>query len=453
MGSFIAPFTSSIISFSVPSMGNSLGAPYTSMIWAPIAFLIPLPSLMILVGKLSDTVGRKLFYMAGLIIFSLGAFAVTLSTDISTVIASILIMGIGASFLAVNSVAIVSAEYPPELRGGALGINAMSVYLGLTSAPAASGFLVEFSGWRSLFYLVSAIAIITLIPVVAYIPAHRRKLTGFSLDMVGFATFLVSILLVVMYLSLSELSGWMAYLYLLITGLLLLLFFVVYESRQINPILNVRLFTRSRTFSAANFTAFLNYISTFAIVFVFSIYFTVIAGLSPSKAGLILTAEPVFMVIFSPISGRLSDTLGSRGLASLGMLLIATAFFALFWLVGTVNPAVLALPLSVVGIGFGLFSAPNTNSVMGSVAREDSGIASGTLGTMRFVGQLMSIAIMGSVLAGSMPRSMLLELFSGISSGVSLVDQAAFVSGMKEVMLISGFLCIVGVFTSLVRNR
>lgn len=452
LGSFITPFTSSVISFSVPEIGHFLKVSFTLMVWVPMAYLIALPSLMILFGKLSDIFGRSRFYLLGLIIFGTGAILATFSKGVYFLIFSTLVMGVGGSFLSVNSTAIVSSVYPPEARGGALGINAMSVYLGLTSAPTMAGLLIELLGWKSLFYLVAAFSFLSVIPVYLFLRKVDIPMRERSIDFVGFVAFLISILTIVLYLSFSEIYGWFSTIYLLIIGIAILLLFVMYERNKTEPILDLSLFTKNRTFSAANFTAFLNYISTFAIVFVFSIYFSVIAGLTPSKSGLILTVEPVLMVIFSPISGRLSDKFGSRGLASLGMLIISIGFFFIYLIIGSISPYQLVWPLGVIGIGFGLFSAPNTNSVMGSVDRKDSGTASGTLGTMRFVGQLMSLALMSTLLAESMPRNMLIELFSGISANLTVSDVAGFLAGLRMVMLLSGILSLIGVFTSLVRN-
>ena len=452
LGAFQTPFASAAISFSVPELGRSLGASYLAMVWVPMAYLIPLAVTMILFGKLSDTFGRFRFYLLGFGIFGTSAFLATFANGVDLLVLSTLGMGIGGSLFGVNSTAIVSSVYPAEARGAAFGINAMSVYLGLTSGPVVSGVLLDLSGWRFLFDLVAAFAFLTLLVAAVVLKDIEIARRPVSFDFLGFATFLSSILLIVLYLGLAELYGWVPELPVLLIGLGLLAAFIVVERRQPTPMLDLTLFTQNRTFSAANFTALLNYVSTFAIVFVFSIYFTVVAGLTPTTSALILTAEPALMVIVSPISGHLSDRIGSRGLASLGMLIISASFFYLSLSVGRIPPVDLVVPLAAIGLGFGLFSAPNTNSVMGSVPREDSGTAAGTLGTMRAVGQLMSIAVMGALLAASMPQGMLLRLFSGTSSSPVVIDTSAFLTGFREVMLLSGALSLVGVFTSLVRD-
>ncbi len=453
VGSFISPFISTFLSFAVPAMGNSLKASFTLMIWVPIAFMIPLTSFTILIGKLSDAYGRSLFYQVGLVIFGASSVVAAFSQGVYSLIAFVFAIGVGSSFLSVNTIAILSNVFPPNLRGRAFGINSMAVYIGLTTAPVVSGFVIEYLGWRVMFYVVAVLALIIVPPARRLISKLDVQSKRLPIDLPGFFIFLASVLSIALYLSFSEIYGLISTLYLLVLGVALLVVLILYERRREFPILEMRLFTRSRTFTGGTITAFLIYISTFAIVFVFSIYLTVIEGLHPSTTGLILTAEPIMMVIFSPISGRLSDRFGSRGLASIGMLIIAVSFLAIYFMLGKVEPGEMVWPLAVIGIGFGLFSAPNTNSVMSSVSRQDSGSASGILSTMRFVGQLMSISIMGSILAVSMPRTLLLELFSGISSDISAFDVTAFVGGMKEGMLIASILCFIGVFTSLFRNR
>lgn len=453
LGAFVTPFTSSAISFAVPDIGSYWHASFTVMVWVPVSYLISLSSLMILFGKLSDIFGRSRFYLLGLFIFGSGAILATFSNSIYLLIFSTLIMGSGVAFLSVNSTAIVSTVYTSDTRGGALGINAMSVYLGLTAAPVISGTLIDVFGWRAIFYLVAALSFFTIVPAYLYLRKIEFVKNREKIDLTGFFMFLVSILMLVLYLSYSELYGFIQPIYMLFIGLLLLSIFVIYERHRKNAILDLSLFTKNRTFAAANFTAFLNYVSTFAIVFVFSIYFNVISGLGATESGLILTVQPILMVIFSPLSGKLSDRFGSRGLSSLGMLVISFAFFLLYFMIGNSKPVDLVIPLGIVGIGFGIFSAPNTNSVMGSVARRQTGTASGILGTMRFIGQLMSLSLMSTILAYAMPKNMLIALFSGITANLSLLNVDAFVSGLRSVMLISGILSFAGVFTSLIRNR
>jgi len=202
---------------------------------------------------------------------------------------------------------------------------------------------------------------------------------------------------------------------------------------------------------AGNVTALLNYISTYFVPFTFSLYLQVILGYNPFEAGLILVLEPIFMVILSPVSGRLSDVYGSREIAALGMGLIGLSFILLLTL-NIRSVANILIALSILGIGFGLFSAPNTNSVMSSVSRDKYGVASGVLGTMRFTGQLLSVAIAGSILTKYLGKYAVLYLFTGVPM-VKVTVYQAFIDGLRVTLMVAAALSFLGVYTSLLRER
>lgn len=455
LGAFLTPFTSSLISFTVPKIANTFHSNFLDVVWVPMAYLIALPTFMILLGRLSDMYGRLRFYKIGLIVFSLGAFLASIANSIYFLIFASFVMGFGGALIGTSSTALISSIYPKENRGRALGINAMSVYLGLTIAPVLGGILVQFLPWQAIFLVNIPIALVTL--VLSFIYMNKYEIDEIrkkeKIDSIGSVIFTGSILLVVLYLSLGQIYNFVVTLYLLISGLVLLVLFIIYEKRVNNPMLDISLFTSNRTFSAANFTAFLNYISTFSITFVFSIFLQIILGYQPFITGMILMVEPVLMVIFSPISGKMSDKYGSRIIASLGMLIIAISFFILAFVNGKTNILSMIIPLGILGVGFGLFSAPNTNSVMGSVSPDKLGVASGTLGTMRFTGQLMSLALASAILSLSIPHSMLIQMFSGVNFKSGISDIASFQSGFKIVMIVSGLLSLAGAYTSLLRNK
>jgi MFS family permease len=158
------------------------------------------------------------------------------------------------------------------------------------------------------------------------------------------------------------------------------------------------------------------------------------------------------MVALSPLAGRLSDTLGSRSLASLGMVIIGLSFIAMYYIY-PITEIQLMIMLAFIGIGFGLFSAPNTNSVMGSAERKYSGIAAGFLGTMRFTGQLISISIATVIFAFFLPHSLIVGMFSGSLTTISTSSFDGFVHGLRIIMIISGILSLCGAGTSLMRNK
>ncbi|MDP8012439.1 MAG: MFS transporter [Thermoplasmata archaeon] len=452
LASFLTPFSSSVITFAVPRIGEIFRANFFTVVWVPLAYLIPLPSLMILFGRLSDIYGRVKLFRLGFIIFLISMTLIIFSVNIYMLISLVFLAGIGGALIGTNATAIISHVYPANKRGGALGINAMSVYLGLTFSPFLGGVLIQFFDWQSVFLVTIPIVITALLISIFSLRDIDFKNKKENLDVMGAVIFTSSIISIVLYLSFSEIYGWFSMIFLLILGITLLILFIFYERKVKEPLIDISLFTKNRTFAASNISAFLNYISTYSIVFIFSIYLQVFLKYSPFQAGMVLVADPIFMVIFSPISGRLADKYGSRIMASLGMTVIGISFLILSWIKIT-NVYDIIIPLSFIGIGFGFFTAPNTNSVMGSVPRERFGIASGTLGTMRFTGQILSISVASAILSNALPRKILLGIFTGIMQSASVVYLNEFISGFKIAMLFSGLMSLLGAYASLLRNK
>ncbi len=451
LAAFQTPYNSTVLSFITPVLGKYFHVPLYVLVYVPIVYLIPLPTLMIMLGRISDIYGRARLFRIGFILFIIGSLIGALSPNIYVLILSSLLMGLGSSILSPGSPAIVSQVFPEGERGFALGINAMSVYLGLTLAPFLGGVITQFLGWRFVFIITTALSILGL--AISHMSMRGIDIPrrGGSVDILGSMTYATALLSIVMYLLLSAMNGWAYYAYLLIIGMALLFAFVIVEGRVRSPMLDLRLFTKNVSFMAGNVTALLNYISTYAVPFLLSLYLQAVLGYSPFIAGLLLVPQPIFMTALSPVSGKLSDRYGSREIAALGMGIIGLAFIMLL-LLNTRNVINIAISLAILGIGFGFFSAPNTNSVMSSVTPDKYGVASGILGTMRFTGQLLSITIASTILINYLGRFAALYLFAGIILTNTIIYQS-FVVGMKTMLIISAVLSFIGVYTSLLRSK
>ncbi|MBA7589362.1 hypothetical protein ES708_31444 [subsurface metagenome] len=218
--------------------------------------------------------------------------------------------------------------------------------------------------------------------------------------------------------------------------------FVWYEFRTEDPLFEMRLLSRSRVFAYSNLAALIHYSATFAIGFMLSLYLQYIKGLQPHEAGFILVAQPLIMAVFSPLTGKLSDKIQPRILASAGMTASALGLFLLIFINKNTSVTALLLILVLLGIGYALFSSPNTNAIMSSVERKYYGIASGSVGTMRMVGQMFSMGI----------ALMLFSLFLGrVEINPEYFDD--FMQVMKISFIIFTFLCTGGVFASLARGK
>jgi len=230
--------------------------------------------------------------------------------------------------------------------------------------------------------------------------------------------------------------------------------FVLFERKKGDEaMLDVSLFSNNRLFAAANTSALLNYTSFFGVSFFISFYLQRALGYSPLQAGVILFVMPVSMAVLSPLSGWLSDKIGSRILASFGMAVMCVGLLLLSTLSLSSSSADVAFRLFILGFGMGLFSSPNTSAVMGSVEKSRLGVASGTLGTMRFLGQSLSLALMSAIFATFISSSVLSALFAGVNPSTLGVATEAFVEAMQRAFVIAAIISAAGAVTSLVRGK
>ena len=218
--------------------------------------------------------------------------------------------------------------------------------------------------------------------------------------------------------------------------------FVWWEMRVAAPVLNVDLFRHNRVFAFSNLAALINYAATFAVGFLLSLYLQYIKAFTAETAGLILIAQPALMALCSPFAGRLSDRVESRIVASVGMALTVVGLLMLTFLSATTPVIYVVLVLCVHGVGFGLFSSPNTNTVMSSVQKEYYGLASATVATMRMIGQMLSMGLAMLVFAVVMGKVQ-----------VTQENYPAFLTSVRVAFAIFTGLCVVGLLASLSRGN
>ncbi|MGD0057423.1 MAG: MFS transporter [Methanomassiliicoccales archaeon] len=453
IGAMMAPLDSTIVTVSLPSISSSLGMDYASTIWIPTAYLVALAVLILSVGRLSDMRGRKPIFISGFAIFVVGSFFCSIAQNGGELIAFRIVQGVGAAFFGATSTAIVTDIFPRNERGKALGINAMSVYIGLTLGPPLGGFLTQAFGWPSIFYinipigsLVIALAITKMRESVS-VPKKER------FDFAGLFAFSSGLILLLVALTYGDFEGWTSasILTMFASAFALFVIFLIVERRAgSRAMLDVSLILKNRLFAAGNISALMNYSAYFGISFMISFYLQLVLSFSAFQAGLVLLVMPVTMASLSPISGWMSDKIGSRGLSSGGMVIIGLGLLLMSTLTTTSGTVLVAIGLLVIGFGMGIFASPNTSAIMGSVQKSQLGVASGTLATMRCVGQASSLAIMGAIVATVAGTSLLGALFSGGSPPP--VADILFVRGMSYAFVVSAMIAFTGAMTSLARG-
>jgi MFS family permease len=300
--------------------------------------------------------------------------------------------------------------------------------------------MVTHLGWRWIFYLGVLVELFCLCLTLLKLKGEWAEARGEPFDFVGTLLYVISLFCLI-YGTLNQKEGGI-YLVFMASGVLGLLIFFAFEYRCSSPILDVGLVIRNRVFAFSNLATLINYAASFGIGFFFSLYLQVVRGYSPQRAGWILIIQPVFQSVLSPFFGRLADRISPAGLATCGMALCTLSLGLVAQVqAGTPMPVIMGI-LALMGVGFGLFASPNTTVVMGSVPSRSYGIASSFLATMRTIGMLCSMTVITLVfhhIMGDHP--------------VSAKTESSFLASMHLCMIIFCFLCVAGVFCSMVRLK
>lgn len=439
VASFTTPFMGSAINLAIPSIGREFDSSALLLSWVVSSYILSSAAFLLPFGRLADMVGRKKVFILGVIIFSISSLLCGLSWSIQALIGLRILQGVGSAMTFGTGMAILTSIYPPQERGRVLGINVATVYTGLSLGPVLGGAMNQHLGWESIFFLNAVIgfaAIVTATRIKGEWAGARGEsfdTTGAVLYMAGLSAFLYAF---------SSIATSDTAKYILLIGLILLVLFVWHELKSKSPLIDLKLFSRNVTFAMSNLAALINYSATFAVTFLLSLVLQVVIGYSSSAAGMILLAQPVMMALLSPFAGALSDRVQPRIVSSIGMGLSALGLFLLSFVVKETPVWLIVGNLMLLGIGFALFSSPNMNAIMGSVDKRFYGVASSTSGTMRLVGQAVSVAV----------ATMIIGLYVGSAQlGPAVAQQLQKSSNVA--FIIFAVTCVGGVFASLARGN
>lgn len=388
--SFVMPFAASSVNVALPAIGREFGMDAITLSWVATAFLLTSAMFLVPFGRLGDMRGRKVIFVWGCVVFTVTSLLLSISPSGSMLLGLRVFQGIGGAMVFANGMALLISAYPPQERGRVLGINVAAVYVGLSVGPFVGGLLTHYISWRSIFLLNVPLGLVATAFAFWRLADDASEARGERFDFTGSVIYAIT-LVATMY-GFSQLPAPLGF-WLILVGLVGLALFIFWEQRTPSPVLDVRLFKDNATFAFSNLAALINYAATFAVSFLLSFYLQYIKGLSPQDAGIVLVAAPVVQAVFSPLAGRLSDKVEPRWVASTGMAL-TTFGLLLFTLVdASTSLAYIVATLIIIGFGFALFSSPNTNAVMSAVDRRFYGVASATIGTMRQLGQMLSMGI------------------------------------------------------------
>jgi EmrB/QacA subfamily drug resistance transporter len=436
---FLIPFMGATINIALPVIGQEFAMDAVLVGWVATAFLLAVAMFIVPFGRIGDIYGRKKIFTYGMVVYTIGSFLSAIAPSPLALIVLRGVHGIGSAMIFGTSMAMLMSVFSAGERGKALGIAVASTYLGLAVGPFLGGVFTQQFGWRSIFLIHAPLGLFVIILVLWKLKGEWAEARGERFDTVGSVIYCLMIA-AIMY-GFSQLpaliGGW-----LILFGIVGIVTFVWWETKTEHPVFNINLFQKNRVFVFSNLVALINYSATFALTFLLSFYLQYLKGFSPQTAGLILMAQPVVMTIGSPIAGRLSDRIEPGIIASIGMAVLTIGIFSLIFIAEQTPLAFIVAVLIFLGIGYALFSSPNSNAVMSSVERKFYGVASGTLGTMRSLGMMFSMGIV-------------MLIFSIYLGRVQITPEyyPVFLKGIKVAFIILASLCFVSVFASLVRGK
>jgi EmrB/QacA subfamily drug resistance transporter len=439
LSSFFTPFMGASVGVALPSIGREFSLDAITLSWIAMSFLLATAVFIVPFGRLADIYGLKKIFTCGIIVFTISCLLVAISPSASFLIAFRIVQGIGSAMLSGTAMAILASVYPTKERGKALGFQIAAVYVGLSLGPSIGGLLTQHFGWRSIFWFSLPLGAITTIALIWRLKGEWKGARGERFDLIGSLIYGGSLVLLMYGFSrLPQLEG----IWLVVLGIVAISAFTLWEMKATSPVLNVRLFSGNAVFALSNLAALINYSATNATAFLLSLYLQYIKGLSPQDAGLVLVAQPIVMAVLAPIAGRLSDMFDPRGLASLGMAVTTVGLVMLIFVGEGTSLGFIILAQLILGVGFGFFSSPNSNAVMSSVDKKIYGVASGTLGTMRVVGQMLSLGI----------ATLLFSLYMG-QVEITPEYYPLFLQATRTGFIVFSILCFAGIFASLSRGK
>jgi EmrB/QacA subfamily drug resistance transporter len=439
LSSFLTPFMVSAINIALPSIEKEFKTDAVLLSWVATSYLLAAAVSLVPCGKLADIYGRKKIFLIGMILFTVSSLLAAAAVSVPMLIFFRIFQGAGSAMIFATGIAILTSVFPPNERGKVLGIAVAAVYSGLSCGPFFGGWLTHYFGWRSLFLINLPLGGVIVLLVLLRLRSEWVGAEGEKFDLAGSLIYGLAII-AVMY-GFSKLPSLFSIL-LVLFGILSLAAFVRWETKVQHPVFEVKLFVTNRVFAFSCLAALIHYSATFAVAFLLSLYLQYIKALSPQGAGMILVAQPVMMVLFSPLAGKLSDRIEPRIISSLGMALTALGLIFLALIQSHTVLGFIVISLMVLGIGFGLFSSPNMNAIMSSVDKRYYGIASGSVGTMRLLGQMLSMAI----------ATLIFSVFIG---KVQMTPEyyPMLITSVKVGFTIFALLCAVGIFFSLSRGQ
>jgi EmrB/QacA subfamily drug resistance transporter len=433
-GLFMIMLDNTVVNVALPSIRRDLGISVSELEWVVNAYALTFGVLLLSGGKLADLLGRRTIFIAGLVIFTSASLWCGLAGGAASLIAARTVQGVGAALMNPATLSIITATFPPRQRGAAIGIWAGVSALALAIGPLVGGLLTERISWSWIFFINIPVGVLAIVAARAFIDESKDTSREQRLDLPGLLTSGIGLFALTYGLIETNTHAWGSarVLGLLAIAVVSLTAFVVIEMRGRVPMLDLSLF-RNPTFTGANTVMGLVGLAMFGIFFFNSLYLQNVLGYSAIKTGATFLPMTLLIILIAPVAGRISDRIGPRWPMGVGMTLL-TGSLLLFGTLDEHSTFWNIVPgLLVGGVGMAITMAPTTAAAMSSVPVDKAGVGSAVINSMRQVGGSLGIAIMGTLVAGSI----------SVAPG-SAAYSAQFVEGYHRALQVGAVLLLSG---------
>ena len=423
----------------LPILTRELDVDIATIEWLLVIYMLIQSGLMLSFGRLGDMRGHKSVYVGGLGLFLVGSVLSSRAPTPVLLVAARAVSALGSAAIWANSAAILTHAFPSEQRGRALGLQSMMVQLGNSCGPPLGGLVAGALGWRAIFWVSIPVTLVALVLSVRFIERDQPSGRSERFDVPGAVLYILGLMSLLVALNQGHAWGWGSVWVIgcLTLGLGLLAGFALVESRVTWPMLDLSLF-RERAFASPVLAAVLNFVCASSIVLLLPLYLIIGRGLAPAEAGLILITQPLVMASITILSGNLSDRIGSRLPATVGMLTLALGLFLLSRVDAATPLPLVVATLATIGVGVGLFNAPNSSAVMGGVPSSRRGVAAAILSTARTLGNTLGLGLAGAV-------------FTTVLAGSELTDPAMVVRAAGAGFAVASALALLGALIAAAR--
>ena len=434
MGILLATIDGSIVNVAFPTIVEDLDTSFNVIQWVSLGYLLTIATLTLGMGRLGDVVGKKFIYMTGFSVFTIASAVCGLAPDVSWLIGFRVVQALGAVMILALGSAILVEAFPSSERGKALGWVMTAVSVGIVTGPVLGGILISSFSWRAIFLVNIPVGALGTAMAFRFVP-KTDPIPGQKFDFIGAALMSASLFSLSLALTVGQDAGfgspWILAAF--AAAAVSAAAFVFVELRVESPMLELRLF-REPMLSVGVVSGILVFVCLSAIFILFPFYLDGVLGFDVLTMGLLLGVAPVMMGVVSPVSGSLSDRIGIRRLTLVGLAILTVTYVGFLsldegssWL----QFVTLAVPY---GIGIGIFQSPNNSAIMGSVPPEYTGAAGGLLHLTRLLGQVVGIAVLGSIWAARVAAEAGGTLPEG---GATAASAEAQVAGLHSVFLLA----------------